>query len=194
MASGELVCSRRSLSELSAVSMPNPDVTGNRAPQIRKAGTLLWSCKQLGQAEPLPLAVCCRVQERERKQEKETREIWTDPSWYTQNSLALPLLSNWHNTNQLPSSSGAELSLSAWIESGGAFVSAGGANNPTITWPVQKKLQQAGGYSVNGGATAGMALCHWMLFPLLFVRHLPLLNENQAPGDYVLSIGAISRK
>lgn len=71
--SGELVCSRLSLSVLSAVSMPNPDVTGNWAPQIRRAGTLLWCCKQLGQAEPLPLAVCCRVQ-KERKQERKRQE------------------------------------------------------------------------------------------------------------------------
>lgn len=136
--------------------MPNPDVTGNWAPQIRRAGTLLWCCKQLGHAEPLPLAVCCRVQkEREKTREKESREIWTDPFWCSQNNLGLPLLSNWHNTNQLPSSSGAELSLWAWIESGGAFI-AGGANNPMITWPVQKELQQAGGYPVNGGARVGM--------------------------------------
>lgn len=192
VASGELVCSGLSLSDLSAVSMPNPDVTGNWAPQIRKAGTLLWCCKQLGQAEPLPLAVCCRVQkERERKQERKRQE----------RSGLIPLdvpkiiwLFLDSQTGITQTSSGAELSLSAWIESGGAFISAGGANNPAITWPVQKELQQAGGYSVSGGARAAMALCHWMLFPLLFVRQLPLVNENQAAGDYVLSIGAIRRK
>lgn len=93
---GELVCSRLSLSEPSAVSMPNPDMTSNWAPQIRKAGTLLWCCKQVGQAEPLPLAVCCRVQkERDRMagrtREKETRGIWTDPSWCIQNNLSFTL-------------------------------------------------------------------------------------------------------
>lgn len=131
--------------------------------------------------------------ERENKRERD-REIWTDLSWCTQNNLALPLLSNWRHINQPPSSPGAELSLSACIESGSLFVSAGGANNPMRTWPVQKELQRAGGYSVNGGAGAGMALCHGMLFPLLFIRHLPVINENHAPGDYVLSTGAISRK
>lgn len=121
--------------------------------------------------------------EREKTRDKETREIWTDPSWCTQNNLAPPLLSNCHNTNQLPSSSGAELSLLAQIESGGAFISAGGANNPMITWPVQKELQQTGGYSVNRGDKVGMARYHWMLFLLLFVRHLPFTNENRAPGN-----------
>lgn len=53
--------------------------------------------------------------------------------------IIFPSLSNWHNTNQLPFSSGAELSLSAWIES--AFPSPVGL---TITWPVRKELQQAG--------------------------------------------------
>lgn len=73
MVNGKLVCSRFSLSELSAVSMPNPDVTSL---QVRKAGILLWCCKQLGQAEPLPLAVCYRVQkEREKTREKEMRDL-----------------------------------------------------------------------------------------------------------------------
>lgn len=70
VASGRLVCSKLSLSEPSAVSMPNPDVTGNWAPQIRKAGTQLRCCKQLGQSEPLPLAACCRVQEEREEKNK----------------------------------------------------------------------------------------------------------------------------
>lgn len=60
----------------SAVSMPNPDVMGNWATHIRRAGTLLWCCEHLGQAEPLPLAVCCRVQkEREKMRERREREM-----------------------------------------------------------------------------------------------------------------------
>lgn len=71
----ELVCSRLSLSELSAVSMPYPDVTGSWAPQVRKTG-ILWCCKQLGQAESLPLAVYYRVQEERKKtREKETKDL-----------------------------------------------------------------------------------------------------------------------
>lgn len=93
---GKLVCSRLSLSELTAVSMPNPDVMSNWAPQLRKAGLLLWCCKQVGQAETLPLAVCCNMQkERERKvrriREKETRGILANPSWCTQYYLSFTL-------------------------------------------------------------------------------------------------------
>lgn len=70
VASGELVCSSSVLFPCQTLML-----TGNWAPQIRKAGTLLWCRKQLGQAEPLPLAVCCRVQkERERKQETKRQE------------------------------------------------------------------------------------------------------------------------
>lgn len=64
----------------------------------------------------------------------------------------------------------------------------------TITWLVQKGLQQAGEYAENEGVRVGKALCHWMLFPPLSVKRLPLMNENQAPGDHVLSMGSISRK
>lgn len=138
---GELVCSRLSLSELSAVSMPNPDVTSNWAPHLRKAGTLLWCCKQVGQAEPLPLAVCCRVQkERERKvgRIREKKQEGSGLIALGVPKIIFPLLSNWHNTNQLPFSSGAELSLSAQNES--AFPSPVGL---TITWLVQKEFQQA---------------------------------------------------
>lgn len=56
--------------------MPNPDVMGNWAPQIRRAGTLFWYCKQRGQAELLTLAVCCKVQEeRENKKKRQERDL-----------------------------------------------------------------------------------------------------------------------
>lgn len=140
--SGQLVCSRLSLSELSAVSMPNPDVTGNWAPQIRKAGTLLWCRKQLGQAESLPLAVVQNKRERKNKKKREQRSDGGLMPLGVPQIIWLFLHSQIGN-----SSSGDELHLSAWIESGGAFISAGGANNTMITCPAQKELLQAEGCS-----------------------------------------------
>lgn len=69
--SGQLVCSRLSLSELSAVSMPNPDVTGNWAPQIRKAALV----SQTAGASRVSSISSGAKREREKKQEKERTEI-----------------------------------------------------------------------------------------------------------------------
>lgn len=75
--------------------MPNPDAMVNWATQIRKPGTLLWCCEQLGQAEPPQLTVIFRVQkEREKTSQRDKGEICAYPSRSTQNNVALTLLSN----------------------------------------------------------------------------------------------------
>lgn len=97
--------------------MPNPDVDGQLGTSDEEGWdtALVSQTAGAGRASSISSVLQGAEGEREKTRDKEAREIWTDPSWCTQNNLAPPLLSNCHNTNQLPSSSGAELSLLAQI-------------------------------------------------------------------------------